>query len=313
MKGLELSKSFYEEFGRQMLEEQFPHLLDKIAVGCVGSGSENFGFDDEISRDHDFEPGFFIFLPDEEIIDRRSEFLLERAYYKLPREYMGFKRSIVNPVGGARCGVIRTAEFYRKKAGTKDGFLSVSEWFSIPEYALAEATNGEVFADNYGEFVKIRNRLLDMPEDIRRKKLAGNLLLMAQSGNYNYQRCLLHSESGAAQLAAGEFVKACMHTIFLLNCRYMPYYKWSFCALKNLPLLNTLAADLETLISTDNSPKNAEMKLSIIEKVTLAVLEELNRQELTKATCYDLEKHAYSVNDSITDSTIRNLNILCGV
>ena len=92
MKGLELSRRYYEEHGKPMLERDFPLLLPYIAVGFVGSGSDRYGFDDEISRDHDFEPGFCIFLPGEDIVDRRSEFLLERAYAKLPKEYMGFKR-----------------------------------------------------------------------------------------------------------------------------------------------------------------------------------------------------------------------------
>ena len=83
MKGLELSRSYFENFGRTMLEE-FPDILPKIAAGLCGSGSECFGFDDDISRDHDFEPGFCIFLPSEETVDRRSAFLLERAYSKLP-------------------------------------------------------------------------------------------------------------------------------------------------------------------------------------------------------------------------------------
>ena len=54
MKGLELSREYYEKFGKPMLTENFPELLDKIAVGLCGSGSECFGFDDELSRDHDF-------------------------------------------------------------------------------------------------------------------------------------------------------------------------------------------------------------------------------------------------------------------
>lgn len=31
-----------------------------------------------------------------------------------------------------------------------------------------------------------------MPEDVRRKKLAARLIFMAQSGQYNYSRCLGH-------------------------------------------------------------------------------------------------------------------------
>ena len=38
MKGLELSKLYFEEFGRPMLEESFPEYIDRIAVGFVGHG-----------------------------------------------------------------------------------------------------------------------------------------------------------------------------------------------------------------------------------------------------------------------------------
>ena len=40
MKGLELSRAYFEQFGRPMLEEQFPGLLPYLAVGLFGSGSE---------------------------------------------------------------------------------------------------------------------------------------------------------------------------------------------------------------------------------------------------------------------------------
>ena len=36
----------------------------------------------------------------------------------------------------------------------------------------------------------------------------------------------------------------------------------------------------------------------------------LQEQGLTEATCGDLEKHAYSVNDGIKDGQVRNLHIL---
>ena len=70
MNGLELSESYFEEFGKPMLERDFPDLLPHLAAGLCGSGSECFGFDDEVSRDHDFEPGFLIFLPGEDTVSR---------------------------------------------------------------------------------------------------------------------------------------------------------------------------------------------------------------------------------------------------
>ena len=121
MKGLELSKAYYLEYGEAMLKESFPHILSHLAIGLIGSGSECLGYDDEISRDHDFEPGFCIFLPDEETVDQKTAFLLERAYAHLPQEFMGVSRNRIRPVGGSRNGVIRRDAFYLSKCGNLQG------------------------------------------------------------------------------------------------------------------------------------------------------------------------------------------------
>ncbi len=313
MRGLELARSYFEEFGRPMLEGQFADVLPQLAVGLVGAGSECFGFDDGISRDHDFEPGFCIFLPGEDNIDRRTAFLMERAYAKLPKEYDGAARSLMAPVGGARRGVIRTSEFFSEKIGSSDGMLTLGQWLSLPEQMLAEATNGEIWLDNLGEVTAIRERIATWPEDVRRKKLAGQLLLMAQSGQYNYARCMAHGEAAAAQLAVFEFAQATISTIFLLNNAYKPYYKWAFRALRALPALSIEAELLEWLITTGNEPEQAEEKHDVIEGICADVIDELQNQGLTQAICGDLEKHAYSVNDSIADGELRNDHILSAV
>lgn len=313
MQGLEIARGFYKEYGEPMLREQFPGLLPLIAAGLCGSGSECFGFDDEVSRDHDFEPGFCIFLPSEEIVDRKTAFQLERAYARLPKEYAGVKRGTLAPVGGPRRGVLRTAECYMGLVGTTDGALSMDDWLRVPEQALAEAVNGEIFFDGSGAVTAIRARLAEMPEDARLKKLAGRLLLMAQAGQYNYRRCLAHGETGAAQLAVTEFVRSAMHAMFLLNKSYMPYYKWSFKAMRMLPKLASEADSLEFLLCTDNTPGNAEEKYYAIEDLCARVISELQAQELTGAVCGDLEKHAYSVNDHIADAELRNKHVLYAV
>jgi hypothetical protein len=313
MNGLELARAFYAQYGESMLREQFPEIADKIAVGLCGSGSECFGFDDDVSRDHDLEPGFCLFLPDESVIDRRAAFQLERAYTKLPKEFGGLRRSLVQPVGGSRRGVLRTAEFFTEKAGTPDGTLTTEQWFRTPEYALAEAVNGEIFCDPYGEVTAIRQRLADMPRDVRLKKLAGNLLLMAQSGQYNYARCLAHGEKAAAQLAVNVFVQSAMAVVFLLNERYMPFYKWGFRAMRSLPELSALAETMECLLTTDNDEPMDAVKQELIEDTASAVIDALQDRALTDAICTDLEKHAYSVNDRIEDAVVRNLHILYAI
>ena len=312
MNGLEISESYFRTYGMPLLEERFPELLGVVAAGLFGSGSECFGFDDETSRDHDFDPGFMLLLPDESVVDRKQEFALERAYAALPAEFEGVKRPKMAPVGGARRGVMRMADFFVEKTGSPNGSLSTQQWLSLPSFALAEAVNGNVFFDGSGELTRIRAGLAHYPADIRKKKLAGHLLLAAQAGQYNFPRCLQHGETGAAQLAVIGFVRSAMEVIFLLNDVYQPFYKWQFRALRQLPILSLDAELLEYLITTDNDGQLAHDKQEVIEGIAADIIGELATQGLTKATCGDLEKHAYSVNDGIADGNLRNMHILAG-
>ncbi len=307
MKGIDLAKAFYEEYGIPMLKE-FPELEGKVAVGLVGSGSECFGFDDEFSKDHDFEPSFCIFLPSEAVVDRRSAFLLERAYAKLPKEYMGFARGESSIGGQGRRGVLRTAEFFISKVGAPDGELSTENWFAVPEFSLAEAVNGSIFCDDLGEVTAIRQKLSKFPRDVKLKKLAGELLLMAQAGQYNYYRSITRGETAAARLAAYEFAKSALHAIFLLNDTYLPFYKWQFRALRGLPKLASLAQPLERLLSSAESD-NAER----IEQIIGGILDEVRAQGFSSLPHNEAELHAYAVNGQIANGDLRNQHILYGV
>lgn len=312
MNGIELSEAFYREYGVPMLKEKFPHLIDKIAVGVCGGGSDSFGFDDELSRDHDYEAGFIVFLPGEESVSRRDEFLLERAYNALPTEFMGVNRPKISPVGGNRRGVMRYADFFVSKTGFPDGNLTTEAWLRIPENYLFEATCGKIFFDGSGEVTAVRKKLSDIPLDARFKRLAGNLLVMNQSGQYNYARCVNRGEGGAAQLALGEFVKAAINCAFLLENKYCPYYKWAFRALRELSLGKLISKPLEHLISSGNSPAEFEEKRREIEDICTAISQKAC--EITdKPPEKNLERLAYSVNDCISSGEVRNLDIFYSV
>ncbi len=312
MKGLELAFNYYNEFGKPMLESQFSSVLDKIAVGLVGEGSECFGYDDLTSTDHDFDMGFCIFITEKDYED--FGFKLERAYSKLPNEYMGFKRQIISPVGGNRHGVIVIEDFYKKFLGVSTIPQDKSWWFFVPSHALANASNGKVFMDNKGVFSGVREQLLKgYPEDVRLKKLASHLVLAGQSGQYNYARCISHGERGASSLAMCEFVKHILSAIYLLNNKYQPFYKWAFRSLRELPILSDCETALEGLLEYGNSKNEFQLKCEIVEDIASMIINELKRQNLTSATCNNLETHAYSVTDKITDISIRNMHVMDGI
>ncbi len=311
MNGLELSRAFYLQYGKPMLQEQFSEVADRIAVGLAGEGSECLGFDDELSRDHDFDAGFCLWIREED--ERAFGFRLERAYAKLPDEFMGVRRNKISPVGGNRHGVITIENFYTRFLGAPGAPESLERWLYTPSASLAAAVSGEVFCDKLGAFSAIRAQLLaGYPADIRRKKLAAHAVFMAQAGQYNYPRCLTRGEHGAAQLCVFEFVKHAISTIYLLNNIYEPFYKWAYRGMTRLPLLGQLGDALQYLTETENTPQTAATKQAVIEDIAALLIEEYKAQDLTKATCNDLEQHAYSITDGIRDAILRNLHIMEG-
>ena len=312
MKGLAIAEKYYEEYGAPMLHEEFPELEGIVAVGLCGSGSECMGYDDEFSKDHDFEPGFIIFLPPEEVVDRRLTFRLERAYDKLPDEFMGVKRNKDVSFDTGRHGVVRAADFFLSKVGDPDGDLTLEKWMTIPEHYLLEATNGKIFRDDLGLVTDVRKKLAYFPEDVRLKKLAGALMLAEQASGYNYERLLSRGDTASAQLAICEYVKEVLTVIFLLKKQYKPFYKWQFRALNEFPTFAPLKEDLESLISTGNNVGDAVEKKSRIRRINGVLVEEARRQGLTDYDGLRLDSPAYCVNGKIADPSLRNMHIMAG-
>lgn len=310
MKGLELCREYFENYGRAMLEE-FPEIKDRIAVGLAGEGSECLGFDDELSRDHDFEPGFCLWLTKED--ERAYGFKLSRAYAKLPKEFKGFRRQIMSPLGGDRHGVLIIDDFYNKFLGSAHAPETVREWLYTPEHYFLTASDGEVWEDKLGVFSAVRETLLrGFPEDVRKKKLAARAAMMAQAGQYNFARCIDRKENGAAQFAVFDFVKNAIGTVYLLNNRYTPYYKWAFRGMRDLPLLSSLEEPLTFLLETGNFPAEASGKREMIEDIAAVIIAEYRAQGLSDATCNNLSTHANSITDKIKDVSVRSLHLMDG-
>ena len=63
---------------------------------------------------------------------------------------------------------------------------------------------------------------------------------MAQSGQYNYARCMQREDEVAATLALNEFIDQTLSLLYLLNKKYKPYYKWSYYGLKDCTCLQAV-------------------------------------------------------------------------
>lgn len=307
MWGLEEARKLYERYGVDMIERQFPAYAGRIAAGLAGHGSECFGFDDELSRDHDFPEGFCLWLDDE--TDRAIGVPLSRAYRALPFQKAA-ERSALSETGR---GVRRIGDFYSRYTGCPGAPESDLQWLSLPSHALAEATNGAVFRDDQGLFTSIRETLLHgMPEDVRLKKLAARVIAMAQAGQYNYPRCVRHGELGAAMLAITAFVNAACEAIYLLNRRHMPYYKWQLKGMEGLEKLAGMKDALEFLLTAENDEQGRILKSAVIEDICAAVVKELRAQHLTHGSWDYLEPHAFEVFSHIESAALRAMHIMEG-
>lgn len=311
MQGLELARRYYEEFGRAMIAEHFPDYEGRIAVGLAGSGSDCLGFDDDVSADHDSGAGFCLWLTDDDY--ENIGFRLAREYSKLPAEFMGVPKGRANSYGSSHFGVKSISGFYTPFTGRASAPETNAEWLYTPEFSLAAAVSGEVFRDDLGEFTAVRERIKNgMPEDVRLKKMAARVIAAAQSGQYNYPRCLAHGETGAAVLAAAEFVRNTASLIYLINRRYAPFYKWLLRGMRGLEQLSHLERELSFILTEGNSTEQTRAKSEAIEGVCAELAEYFRTCGLASSRADFLEPYAYEIQNNIKDPELRNMHIMEG-
>lgn len=288
--GLELCEAFYEEFGKPMIHQKFPEYEHMIAVGLVGEGSECFGFDDQISRDHDFGPGFCLWLTDP-VFDEIGE-ELQRAYDELPSTYMGVTR-FTTLKAQKRVGVFRIGDFYESLIGLKDVPTTQNQWLFLDDYRLAAAVNGKVFKDDLGEFTRIRKGILAYyPEEVRLRKIARQAALMAQSGQYNYSRMFGRGEKVTAAIALSEFMKHTMAMVYLLNRTYAPFYKWMHKGMERLAILPEIRDILNALVDFQAGDERIPQTIEIIVALIIA---EMKKQGLTSGEDNYLDHHTDNI------------------
>jgi hypothetical protein len=91
MSGLELARRFYVEAVLPIVEATFPGLVHSAAR--IGRGSEVLGFDDRVSRDHDWGPRLEFFLAPADR-DRCAGRLVDALAEDLPSNFLGHSTSL---------------------------------------------------------------------------------------------------------------------------------------------------------------------------------------------------------------------------
>lgn len=299
IKGLELSKRYFYDIVLPEFEKKLNDILPLCAFGLVGEGSECYGYDDELSKDHDFGPSVCIWLRKDDYLKYKDR--INKVLETLPKTYLGFQELKESEWGYNRRGLLNIEDFYFKFIGSVNPPQTINDWQKIPETALSTVTNGEVFLDNLGEFTKIREQLLNYyPEPIRQNKIATRLMNISQHGQYNYMRCLRRNDLVAANQCLYLFVDEAIHLVFLLNRRYKIFYKWANKALLDLKILgNEIHKLLQDMVFTQN-------KIPYVKKICKVLADELRNQKLTDCESEFLGDLGVDIQKNIDDEFFKN-------
>ncbi len=306
-KGLELAEAYFYDVCYPMLKREFPEHINRMAAGLIGEGSECFGYDDMISRDHDFGPSFQIYIPAEDIPVYGKK--LRAEVNKLPTSYAGFGERNTSTYGGGRIGLFSIEDFYDKFLSIHEVPSSNSVWLQLSDIPLSTVTNGKVFMDRLGTFTEIREGLLKhYPKDVCLKKLAYHCTQIAQSGQYNFPRSLKRKQYVAAHHALDEFLTHYASAVYLLNKVYKPYYKWEHEGLKRLPILGGFTHKTYDQIVSLSFQDQEDQIIFLIENLCSKLISVMKSRQYTSSQSDFLLDHVSEIMSKITDPNLRNSN-----
>jgi hypothetical protein len=261
VKGLELSRLFFEEAVKPVLEQEFPSL--RYAAALLGTGSEVLGFDTEMSADHGWGPRVDLFLTEADL-DPARDAVRETLRHKLPHRVRGYPTSFTEPdpndngvqhLEDREGGPVR----HRVEVMTPRGFflnylafdvereIEPADWLTFPEQKLRTVASGAVFHDEVG-LEELRQKFSYYPRDVWLYQLASAWARVGQEEHLMGRAGLVGDEIGSALIGA-RLVRDLMRLCFLLERAYAPYPKWFGTAFKQLSCADALSPHLRAALA----------------------------------------------------------------
>ncbi len=252
--GLELSRRFYWQAVRPLLEAHFPGLPH--AAARLGSGSDVLGFDTPMSMDHDWGPAVQIFLrhQDEVLAQPMREVMAQN----LPRSFLGFSTHFTltgedgtqamqdasgGPINHHVWPVTIEGFFWETLRWDVSQPLDAIDWLTLPSQALRSVTAGAVYYDSIGELTVLRQTLAWYPHDVWLYLLACGWRRIDQEQHLMPRAGFAGDELGSA-LMGSRLRRDVMSLGFLMEKQYAPYPKWFGTAFQQLACAGELTARL---------------------------------------------------------------------
>ncbi len=330
--GLELSRRYYKEVVKPILDEEFPNL--KYSAALIGWGSEVLGYDTEISADHHWGPRLLIFLsePDYSEIKDKIEKTLS---LKLPYEFLGYSTNFSEPEpNGVRHSLridagpvnhmiqVFTVKSLWESRLKFDPYqdINVLDWLTFPQQRLLALTAGEVYHDGLGELEKIREKFRFYPKDVWLYILAAQWTRISQEEAFVGRTGDVGDELGS-QVIASRIVRELMKICFLMEKKYYPYTKWFGTAFNKLEIAPKLSPILSKVLLS-SSWKKREGWLSRAYSIVAAAHNELKITEPLATEVSDYhgrpylvihsDKFASVIGKSISEEAVKKIKLNIG-
>ncbi|MDO4555773.1 MAG: DUF4037 domain-containing protein [Lachnospiraceae bacterium] len=290
-KGLELSKEYFEQMVEPVLKDEFSDYIGRMAAGCMGAGSECYGYDDVMSRDREFGVSYQLLIPGEDMEAYGKR--LKARLNQMPDTYGDYK-----VLRNERCGLMSVEEFYEYYLGLPEGPIREEDWESLGDAALSTATNGEVFFDHFGRFSTIRTILgQGYPKKEQFKRLAASCEQAGKSGQYNLYRCISRRQWVAASMVMTNFMDAASQIVFLLNYTYRPYFKWFPNEMAKLPILGEKISRNMEYFSILSIKQDKGTVVAMAQNMSLMLIEALKEVKITVGESKLLVDHAREIRE----------------
>ena len=246
IQGLELSRQFYWEVVRPLLDAKYPGILHSAAL--IGTGSEVLGFDTAVSADHDWGPRVMLFLSEQDNADV-SESWLHGLQDALPASFHGFTVIPKNRTKASRAVEIFTMRaFIRGYLGFDiQDKLEPADWLTFPEQKLRALTWGAIYWDGV-DIQEVRRRFEYYPQDVWLYLLAAGWTRIGQEEHLMGRAGQVGDEIGSALIAA-RLVRDLMRLSFLMEKQYSPYPKWYGTAFAQLAIAKDLSSIFHDVLS----------------------------------------------------------------
>jgi hypothetical protein len=240
LNGSALARAYYEQVVAPAVAARWPALPH--AAGLLGSGSEVLGFDDDVSRDHDWGPRLDLFVAAEVAaqVGAHLDSVLPESFGGHPVRFATTWDAQVRH----RVHVADVGSFVSSRTGVDaSGLLSVPDWLSLTGQAVLEVTAGPVFVDTAGELTAARERLAWYPRDLWAYVVATDWARLAQELPFVGRTAERGDDLGSRVIAA-RLAGVAMHLAHLLERRWPPYSKWLGTSLNRLPRAGAAAEPL---------------------------------------------------------------------